>query len=93
MFLNEMTHSNTDSRVMERDEFPVAEDRKNFSEDFLLRGKVWSQRYFSADYFEGAFAEDDGRSIEVPSLTVARMYRCLWLGIRLALACFSLHLI
>jgi len=46
MFLNEMTHSNTDSRVMERDEFPVAEDRKNFSEDFLLRGKVWSQRYF-----------------------------------------------
>lgn len=47
----------------------------------------------SADYFEGAFAEDDGRSNEVPSLTVARMYRCLWLGIRLALACFSLHLI
>ncbi|BCR83056.1 uncharacterized protein ACHE_10458S [Aspergillus chevalieri] len=84
IFLNTMICSDTDSRVMERNEFPVAEDRKCFPEDFLLRGQVWSQRYFSADYFEGCLAEDDGRSIEVPSLTVARMYRCLWLGVRLA---------
>ncbi|ODM21095.1 hypothetical protein SI65_04148 [Aspergillus cristatus] len=84
VFLNVMIWSNMDFRVMERDEIPVAEDRKCFPEDFLFRGQVWSQQYFSADYFEGALAEDDGRSIEVLSLTVARMYRCLWLGVQLA---------
>ncbi|ODM19129.1 hypothetical protein SI65_05746 [Aspergillus cristatus] len=84
VFLNVMIWSNMDFRVMERDEIPVAEDRKCFPEDFLFRGQVWSQQYFSADYFDGALAEDDGRSIEVLSLTVARMYRCLWLGVQLA---------
>ncbi|BCR83540.1 uncharacterized protein ACHE_10942S [Aspergillus chevalieri] len=84
VFLNAMIWSNIDFRVMERDEIPIVEDRKCFPEDFLFRGQVWSQRYFSADYFEGALAEDDGRSVEVLSLTVARMYRCLWLGVQLA---------
>lgn len=88
MLLNKMIHSNTDSRVMERNELPVAEDRKSLPEDLLLHGQIWSQRYFSADYFEGALAEDNGRSIEVLSLTVARMYRCLWLGVQLAKVCF-----
>lgn len=55
MLLNKMIHSNMDSRVMERNELPIAEDRKSFPEDLLLRGQVWSQRYFSADYFEGAW--------------------------------------
>lgn len=89
MLLNKMIHSSTDSRVMERNELPVAEDRKSLPEDLLLHGQVWSQRYFSADYFEGALAEDDGRSVEVLSLTVARMCRCLWLGVQLAKVCFS----
>ncbi|EYE91982.1 uncharacterized protein EURHEDRAFT_380640 [Aspergillus ruber CBS 135680] len=65
-------------------DFHVAEDRKCFPEDFLFRRQVRSQRYFSADYFEGALAEDNGRSIQVLSLTIARMYRCLWLGVQLA---------
>jgi len=84
-FLNAMLRSNTDLRVLERAEFPVAEDRKCFPEDFLLRGQVWSQGYFPADHFKDAWAEDEGRTIEVPSLSMARMYRCLWLGVRLAM--------
>jgi len=84
-FLNAMLRSNTDLRVLERTEFPVADDRKCFPEDFLLRGQVWSQGYFPADHFKGAWAEDEGRTIEVPSLSMARMYRCLWLGVRLAM--------
>ncbi|ODM18146.1 hypothetical protein SI65_06017 [Aspergillus cristatus] len=82
VFLNAMIWSNTDFRVMERDEIPVTEDKRCFPEDFLLRGQVWSQRYFSADYFEGALAEDDG--LRASSMDVARMYRCLWLGVQLA---------
>lgn len=84
-FLNAMIRSDTELHVIESDVFPVAEDRKSMPEDFLLRGQVWSRRYFSADYFEGALAEDDGRSIEVPSLSFSRMYRCLWLGVRIAM--------
>lgn len=61
MFLNAMIRSDTGFCVMERNESPAAEDRKNFPEDFLLRGQAWNQRYFLVDYFEGALAEDNGR--------------------------------
>ncbi|OJJ81544.1 uncharacterized protein ASPGLDRAFT_27926 [Aspergillus glaucus CBS 516.65] len=75
-FLNRMICSDTDFSVIECDEFPVADDRKNMPEDFLIRGQVWSQRYFPVDFFKDAMTEDDGRSIEVPSFRASRMYRC-----------------
>lgn len=92
-FLTRMIRSDTDFSVIECDEFPVAENRKNMPEDFLIRGQVWSQRYFPVDFFKDAMTEDDGRSIEVPSFRASRMYRCLWLGRKLAKVCFisSLH--
>lgn len=46
-FLNRMIHSDIDFGVIEGDEFPVAQGRKNMPEDFLIRGQVWSRRYFS----------------------------------------------
>ena len=86
-FLNRMICSDTQFSAIECDEFPVAEGRKNMPEDFLIRGQIWSQHYFPVDYFKDAMAEDDGRSIEVPSLRASRMYRCLWLGRKLDKVC------
>ena len=48
-FLTRMIYSDTEFCVIECDEFPVAEDRKNMPENFLIRGQVWSQRYFPVD--------------------------------------------
>ena len=84
-FLNTMIHSSTDFPRMEGDELPIPEDRKQLPEDFLIRGQIWSQRYFPADFFEKSLPDDDGRSIEVPSLALSRMYRCLWLGVRISM--------
>ena len=86
-FLNRMICSDTQFSAVECDEFPVAEGRKNMPEDFLIHGQIWSQHYFPVDYFKDAMAEDDGRSIEVPSLRASRMYRCLWLGRKLDKVC------
>lgn len=87
-FLNRMTHSDIDFGVIEYDEFPVTEDRKNIPEDFLIRGQVWSQYYFPANFFKDAMTEYDGRSIEVPSLSGSRIHRCWWLGRQLSKVCF-----
>ena len=86
-FLNRMICNDTDLSVINCDEFPVVGNRKNMPEDFLIRGQIWSQHYFPVDYFKDAMAEDDGRSIEVPSLRASRMYWCLWLGCKLDKVC------
>ena len=83
-FLNRMIRYDTDLSVINCDEFPVVGNRKNMPEDFLIRGQVWSQRYFAVNFFKDAILEDDGRLIEVPSLRTSRIYRCLWLGGKLA---------
>ena len=83
-FLNRMICNDTDLSVINCDEFPVVGNRKNMPEDFLICGQVWSQHYFPVKFFKDAIPEDDGRLIEVPSLRTSRIYRCLWLGGKLA---------
>ncbi|PIA94986.1 hypothetical protein CB0940_08935 [Cercospora beticola] len=56
---------------------------KPLSEDYVIRGHVWSQFYFSPGWFDGQ-GEDDGRSIETASMMTARAMRVLWLGLFLA---------
>lgn len=90
-FLNTMVRKDTDSYVIEREEMPALDDRKQMPEDFLMHGQLWSQHYYPADFFEKAPTEDDGRSIEMPSLGVSRVYRCLWLGVRIAKVCFRFY--
>ena len=67
-FLSRMIRSDTDFSVIECDEFPAAEDRKCMPEGFLTCDQVWSQHYFSLDFFNDAMTKDDGRLIGVPSL-------------------------
>ncbi|KAI5362473.1 putative tetratricopeptide-like helical domain superfamily, DNA/RNA-binding domain, Est1-type [Septoria linicola] len=66
--------------------FLTAEQQGNtkpISEDFIIRGHIWSQSYFSSGWFDGQ-SEDDGRSIESASMMKARAARVLWLGLFLA---------
>ena len=86
-FLNTLVRSETDLQPVESDDFPIVEEKKHIPEDFLIRGQLWSQRYYPDKFFEEAPTEDDGRSIEYPSLSITRTYRCLWLGVRLAKVC------
>ncbi|EAW12801.1 uncharacterized protein ACLA_012290 [Aspergillus clavatus NRRL 1] len=83
-FLNTMIRDDTDTRLFEGPDFPAAEERKQLPEDFYIRGQIWSQSYYAPHFFDGALTEDEGRFIEVPSLNVSRLYRCLWLGVRIA---------
>ena len=83
-FLNKMICIDTDLSVINCDEFPVVENRKNMPEDFFIHGLVWSQHYFPVNFFQDSISGDDGRLIEVPSLRTSRIYRCLWLGGKLA---------
>ena len=83
-FLNTLIRSETDLQPVASDDFPIIEEKKHIPEDFLIRGQLWSQQYYPKGFFEEAPTEDDGRSIEYPSLSITRTYRCLWLGARLA---------
>lgn len=60
------------------------EDAKPLSEDFAIRGLVWSQWYFGQGWFDGHTDVDDGRSIETPEMQTARIERVQWLGLYLA---------
>lgn len=59
------------------------EDAKPLSEDYLIRGLIWGQFYFSPGWFDGQ-SEDDGRAIETQNMQAARAQRVLWLGVYLA---------
>lgn len=73
-FLNTLVSSETDRQLIESDGFPIIEAKKHMPEDFLIRGQFWGQKYYPRDFFDNAPTEDDGRSIEPPSLSITRTY-------------------
>ncbi|GKZ17328.1 hypothetical protein AbraIFM66951_007533 [Aspergillus brasiliensis] len=83
-FLNTLFRSYIRPEIAEREDFPVSEETTWVAEDFLIRGQTWSQRYYPASFFDNAPTAGEGRNIEPPSRDITRMYRCIWLGIRLA---------
>ncbi len=69
---------------------PEKGDRQPLPEDYMLRGQVWSTKYFPDNYWTAeAVPDEDERSISMEPASVGRMRaeRVLWLGVRLA----SLH--
>ena len=63
---------------------PTTEERiGSLSEDYLLRGLVWTHFYFPPDWFNGQ-DNVDSRAIETPSTHRARAERVQWLGLYLA---------
>lgn len=84
-FLNTLTRHFTDFTLIEGTEFPSKNEDRWLPEDFLIRGQIWSQDLYPADFFVDAPTAEDGRNIEPPSRDLLRMHRCLWFGVRLAM--------
>ncbi|KAL2818440.1 hypothetical protein BDW59DRAFT_128461 [Aspergillus cavernicola] len=84
-FLNTLTRNFTNFTLIDGAEFPDSDDERWLPEDFLIRGQIWSQHLYPASFFDGAPTAEEGRNIEPPSRDLARMHRCLWLGVRLAM--------
>ncbi|KAL4784642.1 hypothetical protein BJX76DRAFT_347655 [Aspergillus varians] len=83
-FLNTLIRNSPEINLVEGAEFPSKDEDRWLPEDFLIRGQTWSQYLYPTDFFNDAPTADDGRNTEPPSRDLARMHRCLWLGVRLA---------
>lgn len=72
-------------------EFPGSlDDSSRFlPEDFLMRGLIWAQGYFPAQFFHGELGDECERNLELPSHRTLRGERCRWLGFQLALVSSS----
>ncbi|EED11712.1 conserved hypothetical protein [Talaromyces stipitatus ATCC 10500] len=83
-YLNKLIKTDTDMVGIENGEFPARESGlRQLPEDFLIHGLSWSRIYYPPGFFSD-MAEGDERSIEPPSVTVARTKRCLWLASKIA---------
>ncbi|KAL3471389.1 hypothetical protein BJX99DRAFT_263320 [Aspergillus californicus] len=83
-FLNTLVRNFTEFTLIEGASFSSIDEERWLPEDFLIRGQIWSQHFYPAGFFSNAPTADEGRNIEPPSRDLARMHRCLWLGVRLA---------
>jgi hypothetical protein len=86
IFLNTLGRSGVVEARFEGTEFPqqMSGTGRQLPEDFVMRGLIWAQHYFPADFFEGNLVDEDERSLELPSHAAPRAERCLWLGVQLA---------
>ncbi|KKA16301.1 hypothetical protein T310_10098 [Rasamsonia emersonii CBS 393.64] len=84
-FLNTLIRPDMDMSKVEDEQFPSYEtgSSRQLPEDFLIRGQAWSQLYYPEHFFD-VTADEEERSIELPSVIVPRTHRCLWLGVRIA---------
>jgi hypothetical protein len=92
-FLNSLLQPETNFAKIEDEAFPNFEDGtiQQLSEDFLIRGQLWSQLYYPENFFQDAPSEDNRPSIEEPTTIIPRRHRCLWLGVRIATVCIRLN--
>lgn len=89
-FLNSLAKPETmTSRVWGR-EFPKPENGfgRPLPEDFAMRGQLYTRGFFPETWFSDAMvADEEERSLELPSMAVPRVERILWLGARIASVC------
>ncbi|KAJ6022028.1 DNA/RNA-binding domain E.t1.c1-type [Penicillium herquei] len=86
-YLNRLFRPDTDFSHIEHESFPIRldEDRQQLTEDFFIRGQVWSQQYHPPGFFDNASSEDNRPTVEEEATIVQRQNRCLWLGVRIAM--------
>uniref|UniRef100_A0A093X721 DNA/RNA-binding domain-containing protein n=1 Tax=Talaromyces marneffei PM1 TaxID=1077442 RepID=A0A093X721_TALMA len=84
-YMNTLITPDTDMSEIENAEFPAQESgpSRQLPEDSLIHGLSWGRLCHPPGFF-GEMAEDDERSIELPSVIVPRTRRCLWLGMQIA---------
>lgn len=85
-FLNKLVRSMQPAPFFESVDFirPIEGDDRPLPEDHLIRGQIWSQKYFPDDWFKDSEVDDEERSIEHASTVRVRAERVLWLSFRLA---------
>ncbi|CAG8955760.1 hypothetical protein HYFRA_00011627 [Hymenoscyphus fraxineus] len=66
--------------------FPVLEqdDPRPFPEDFAVRGLLWTEGYFTDDFFTKKKIDEEEKYHERASMTSQRKERILWLACRIA---------
>jgi hypothetical protein len=86
IFLNTLGRSGVVNARFEGKDFPqyLSGTGRQLPEDFVMRGLIWAQHYFPANFFKGELVDEDERSLELPSHAAPRAERCLWLGVQLA---------
>ena len=91
-FLNSLsTPSRSADLSLRSEEFPEREEGpgRPLPEDFVMRGQLYSQRYFPESWFSNAMIDDDERSLDLPSMICERADRLFWLGHRIAFVCLT----
>ncbi|KAE9982202.1 hypothetical protein EG327_005932 [Venturia inaequalis] len=85
-FLNTLGRSMQPPPYFESAQFirPQQGDDRPLPEDHLIRGQVWSQKYFPDDWFKESEIDDEERSIEHASTVRVRAERVLWIAFHLA---------
>jgi hypothetical protein len=87
IFLNTLGRSGVVEAHFKGIDFPqqLSGTGRQLPEDFVMRGLVLGQHYFSAEFFSGSVVDEDERNLELPSYAAPRAERCLWLRVKLAL--------
>lgn len=90
-FLNSICFSNEEHDGVDMDEFPMKSTVKEgkelprpLPEDYAMKGLLWIENYFPAEWFSNDKIEDDEKYFQTASVTEGRKERILWLGRRIA---------
>lgn len=86
VMLNTLLVSCDTSGVIENNTFPSPEkdDVRPLPEDFALRGLLWAEDYFPAEWFTNEKIDQEEKYHERASMTAQRKERILWLAIQIA---------
>lgn len=86
IMLNTLLVSSGTVGVIENDTFPSPEkdDVRPLPEDFALRGLLWAEDYFPAEWFTNEKIDEEEKYHERASMTAQRKERILWLAVRIA---------
>ena len=80
-FLNTLGKVDIDEPRVTSDAFPQSKSGlRHLPEDFVMRGQLWSQCYYPANYFEEPLVEEEERDLDYHSTAATRAERCLWIG-------------
>jgi hypothetical protein len=84
--LNTLLVSCETTGPIENDTFPSPEkdDARPLPEDFALRGLLWAEDYFPAEWFYNEKIDEEEKYHERASMTAQRKERILWLAVRIA---------
>ncbi|KAK3687205.1 hypothetical protein B0T22DRAFT_122049 [Podospora appendiculata] len=87
VMLNTFLRSFHSHSRIESQRFPQSENaqvRRPLPEDYAMRGLLWVDKYFPADWFSNDKIDDDEKHFEVASMSEERKERVLYLGCRIA---------